>query len=126
MEQEPIQIDENNSNQPLRSSLDQPITGQHIPDPVQIESSCSTLIKLEEDNSEGESLDSKVLQAIVQQVVAKEQSMHRRNSTGFSKCSQQLAESLLRNKSMKDSTEILAREIEKLRDMEHENENMAS
>ena len=126
MEQEPIQPDENNSNQPLRSSLDQPITGQHIPDPVQIESSCSTLIKLEEDNSEGESLDSKVLQAIVQQVVAKEQSMHRRNSTGFSKCSQQLAESLLRNKSMKDSTEILAREIEKLRDMELENENMAS
>ena len=82
---------------------------------------------MEEDNSEGESLDSKVLQAIVQQVVAKEQqSMHRRNSTGFSKCSQQLAESLLRNKSMKDSTEILAREIEKLRDMELENENMAS
>ena len=99
--------------------------GAPMQDPVQIESNCSTLIKLEEEEgqSEGESLDSKVLQAIMHQV------RHRRNSTngGFSKTSQQLAESLLKGAtSVKDSTEILARQIETLKDMELENEQMAT
>ena len=52
-------------------------------DPLKIESSCSTLIKLDEEESEGESLDSKVLQAIVQQVAsAKDKSGHRRGDGG--------------------------------------------
>ena len=64
------------------------------------------------------------------QQVVKQRSQHRRNSTngGFSnKTSQQIAESLLRGAtSVKDSTEILARQIETLKDMELENEQMAT
>ena len=76
------------------------------PDPIVIESSRSSLIKLETDISEGESLDSVVLRAMEEAKRIREQARaatHHQNRS-----SQELAQSMLRNKTREDSEAILA------------------
>ena len=48
------------------------------------------------------------------------------DSNDASRSSHQIAESMLKNKSKKDSEKVLARQIESLRDMEKQNEMLTS
>lgn len=75
------------------------------PEQVHIESDCSSLIKLDAEVSEGESLASSVIRAMAEANRLREHT--RENEMTHS--SQELAESMLRNKSKQDSTLILAK-----------------
>ena len=69
-----------------------------------IESDCSSLIKLDAEVSEGESLHSSVIRAMAE---ANKLKKHLRENA-MTRSSQELAESMLHNKSKEDSTFILA------------------
>ena len=70
--------------------------------------------------SEGESLDSNVLHAMVEASRLKRYSP----DNTLMRNSQDLAELMLKDKSKQDSTHILAHQIESLREMERQNEDM--
>lgn len=86
--------------------------------------SCSSLIKLDAEASEGESLDSNVLKVAMLTHTKHQQSNNMRvshshsDSNDVSRSSHQIAESMLKNKSKKDSEKVLAKQIESLQDME--------
>lgn len=92
-------------------------------EPIRIESSQSSLIKLDTEISEGESLDSVVLRAMEE---ANKIRQHARISSHTNQSSQELAASMLRNKNKEDSETILAHQIESLREMEKQNEVLTS
>ena len=82
--------------------------------PMHVESNTSSMIKLDAEASEGESLDSEVLLAV--QEANRLEAMANRNDP--TRASQDIAESMLRDKTHEDSTHILAQQIESLHDME--------
>ena len=94
-------------------------------DQVLVQSSCSSMIKLDVEVSEGESLDSQVLKAMLREsAAANVQARNRANN--LTRSSQELAEEMLKNKSREDSTRVLASQIESLRNMQMENEMLTS
>ena len=74
-------------------------------------SQASSMIKLDAEASEGESLDSQVILAMQEANRLHALANHNNDPT---RISQQMAESMLRDKSYEDSTHILARQIESL------------
>ena len=78
------------------------------------------MIKLDEEASEGESLDQQVILAVQEANRLQRQA----NLNDPTRASQDLAESMLRDKSQQDSTYILAQQIQSLQDMEQENESL--
>ena len=89
---------------------------------VLVQSSNSSMIKLDAEVSEGESLDSQVLKAM-REGAAK---LAQKQTDEITRSSQELAEMMLKNKSREDSTRVLASQIESLRVMEKENEMLTS
>ena len=87
------------------------------------ESGCSSMIKLDAEASEGESLDSGVFRAVLEQSKATQ----RNTPLGDpARCSQDLAYQMLKDKSKADSTIILAKQIEELHDMKQQNDNLTT
>ena len=92
-------------------------------DPLALDSSSSSMIKLDVDASEGESLDSQILKAVMESQKERRQQL---GTTEITRSSKELARSLLKNKSKEDSTRVLADQIESLREMERQNELLTS
>ena len=96
---------------------DVPFRPPDAADTIKVQSHSSSMIKLDADASEGESLDSNVLLAMAKEQAS--QSKRKQQASAVSRSSHELAENLLRNShSRQDSTRILAHQIESLRAME--------